>query len=172
MPRNVSGGHGDDDLVLDICDPDNRIVSGLAPYCAGPKWMTTGGISAPEILKIQCVFYAGQLENHLQILLSLAAQPAVAVLQYRADHGPRPVLFSRHMELLDAHVGVIYESTEWMAYAPAGLCGTAITCPCVLFVVLYNDREAMRGESLGYNRREELLVARDLVEVTRHERAS
>jgi hypothetical protein len=90
-------------------------------------------------LKIQCVFYVGQLESHLQILLSLAAQPAVAVLQYRADHGPRPVLFSRHMELLDAHVGVIYGSTEWMAYAPAGLCGTAIICPCVLFVVLYND---------------------------------
>jgi hypothetical protein len=24
------------------------------------------------------------------------------VLQYRADHGPRPILLSRHMELLDA----------------------------------------------------------------------
>jgi hypothetical protein len=52
-----------------------------------------------------------------------------------------------------------------MAYAPAVICGTATI---VSFVVLYNDREATRGETLGYSRGEELSVARDLVEVTRH----
>jgi hypothetical protein len=36
------------------------------------------------------------------MLRCLAAPPALVVLQYRADHGPRPILFSRHMELLAA----------------------------------------------------------------------
>ena len=40
-------------------------------------------------------------DSHLQISRCLAADPAVVVLQYRADHGPRPIPLSRHMELLD-----------------------------------------------------------------------
>ena len=41
-------------------------------------------------------------KGHLQMFKSLPAPPAVVVLQYRADHSPRPILLNRHMEVLAA----------------------------------------------------------------------
>jgi hypothetical protein len=87
-------------------------------------------------------------------LTSLAAPPAVLVLKYRADHGPRPILLNRHMEFL-----VVQRRFNIRRYRVNGLCvsGAAAvnscnSCLCKLSS-LYNDREAKERSNVGVQRR-------------------
>jgi hypothetical protein len=92
--------------------------------------------------------------GHLQIFKCLPAPPAVVVLQYRADHDPRPVLLKRHMEVLPAQL----RFNMWR-YRVNGLCvccvalNSCIGCVCKCSIPVQCSRSRKRRNNGVQQRR-------------------
>jgi hypothetical protein len=104
---------------------------------------------------------------HLHILKSPTAPRTLVVLQYRADHGPRPILFSRHMEFPDPQCRFyIWEYRRWRTYACRATSNGCNPCLFPPFSISVQCSRSRKKRNVGVQQRRIIALARDLVEVT------